>query len=104
MAQPSTSRNAGTLTHIYVRDTQDGFLRPCWATGRELYCGMCRKGTIKPEVGEVCPICSSIVERVLANSLECAPQPATRSEDCCTCVEPWCTHGEFFAADAEAAS
>jgi hypothetical protein len=104
MAQPSISWNARTLTHIYVRDTQEGFLRPCWATGRELYCGMCMKGTIKPEVGEVCPICSSIVERILDNSSECAPRPATRPEDCCMCVEHSPTHGECFAADTKAAS
>jgi hypothetical protein len=103
LAQPSISRNTRTLTHIYVRDKQEGYLRPCWATGRELYCGMCRQGTIQPEVGEVCPICSSIVERILGNSSEGALQPATRTEGCCLCVEYPCTPGECFAADAKAA-
>lgn len=52
------------LTHIYVRDAQKGFVRPCWSSGSELYCGMCMRGEVQAVVGSVCPICSSTVERV----------------------------------------
>lgn len=65
MSQDHNSQTEMTLTHIYVRDAQKGFVRPCWATGTEVYCGMCMKGTIEPVVGAVCPICSSTVERIL---------------------------------------
>ena len=55
-----------TLTHIYVRDAQKGFLRPCWSTGAEIYCGMCMRGAVEAKVGASCPVCASVVERILA--------------------------------------
>jgi hypothetical protein len=42
MTQRSTFQIEKILTHIYVRDAQTGFVRPCWATDTEVYCGMCR--------------------------------------------------------------
>jgi hypothetical protein len=54
-----------TLTHIYVRDAQKAFVRPCWTSGGEVYCGMCMRGEVSAEVGSVCPICGSTVERIL---------------------------------------
>jgi hypothetical protein len=65
MAKSSTSQAEKKLTHIYVRDAKKAFVRPCWTTGAEVYCGMCMTGTIQSVVGEVCPICSSTVERIL---------------------------------------
>jgi len=65
MSRGSNSQIERTLTHIYVRDDQKDFVRPCWATDTEVYCGMCMRGTIQPVVGAVCPICSSTVERIL---------------------------------------
>ena len=55
MARISTSRTERTLTHIYVRDSQKGFVRPCWSSREAIYCGTCLKGTVQPVVGEVCP-------------------------------------------------
>jgi hypothetical protein len=72
-----------TLTHIYVRDAQKGFVRPCWATSpKEVYCGMCMRSTIQPMVGAVCPICSSTVERILEVALGGTPKPTRRRADC----------------------
>jgi hypothetical protein len=65
MKRPSTSQSAKTLTHIYVRDSRTGFVRPCWASGVEVYCGVCQQGRILPVVGEACPICASTVARIL---------------------------------------
>jgi hypothetical protein len=65
MAHADPSQTLKTLTHIYVRDTQKGFVRPCWAAGMEIYCGMCMRGKVEPVVGVVCPICASRVERIL---------------------------------------
>jgi hypothetical protein len=82
------SQTAKTLTHIYVRDAQKGFVRPCWSTVSEVYCGMCMRGIVQPVVGAVCPICSSTVERIL----EVAPggkfpNPPRKSKDCWLRVE-----------------
>jgi len=65
MPHPSISKYEKRLTHIYVRDTQKGVVRPCWIAGTKLYCGICMTGTLQPVIGEVCPICSGIVERIL---------------------------------------
>jgi hypothetical protein len=54
-----------TLTHIYVRDAQKAFVRACWRSGNDIYCGMCMRATIQPVIEEVCPICASTVERIL---------------------------------------
>jgi hypothetical protein len=54
-----------TLTHIYVRDPQKGFLRPCWSTGTQIFCGMCMRGAVEATLGASCPICASVVERIL---------------------------------------
>ena len=54
-----------TLTHIYVRDAQKGFLRPCWSDGAEIYCGMCMRGAVEATVGASCSVCASVVERIL---------------------------------------
>jgi hypothetical protein len=82
MAQLSTSQTEKTLTHIYVRDAQKGFVRPCWANGAEVYCGMCMRGVVQPVVGAICPICSSTVERIF----EVAPggrfNPRPKRRDC----------------------
>ena len=64
-----------TLTHIYVRDAQKAFLRPCWRSGNDVYCGMCMRWKIQPVVGTVCKICSSTVERVLEVVSGGATQP-----------------------------
>jgi hypothetical protein len=80
MAQLTTSPK--TLTHVYVRDAQKGFVRPCWASGAELYCGMCLRGTVQPAIGEVCPICSSTVERILEVAPGGAPRLARKRKDC----------------------
>jgi hypothetical protein len=82
MANTFTSQTEKTLTHIYVRDAQKGFVRPCWATGAELYCGMCMRGTIQPVIGAVCPICSSTVERILEVASGGTPKPARKRRDC----------------------
>jgi hypothetical protein len=82
MAQPQLSPNEKTLTHIYVRDAQKGFVRPCWLSGTEVYCGMCMRGTVQPAVGEVCPICSSTVERILEVATGGAPRVARKRKDC----------------------
>jgi hypothetical protein len=82
MANTFTSHTEKTLTHIYVRDAQNGFVRPCWATGTELYCGMCMRGTIQPVIGAVCPICSSTVERILEVAPGGAPKPVCKRRDC----------------------
>jgi hypothetical protein len=82
MAQPQLSPNEKTLTHIYVRDAQKGFVRPCWSSGTEVYCGMCMRGTVQPVVGEVCPICSSTVERILEVATGGAPRVARKHKDC----------------------
>jgi hypothetical protein len=65
MAQPSSLRNTRILTHIYVRDSKTGFIRPCWANGVEIYCGVCQEGVIRPAVGAACPKCASTVARIL---------------------------------------
>jgi hypothetical protein len=99
MARISTSQTEKTLTHIYVRDTQKRFVRPCWATRREIYCGMCLRGTIQPAVGEVCPICSSTVERILEDAPDGAPQEADRPRDCRMRMDVECfTPDAMFAA------
>jgi hypothetical protein len=95
MAQSSISHNENTLTHIYVRDAQKGFVRPCWANGTELYCGMCMRGTVKPVVGEVCPICSSTVERILEVTPGGTPKLARKRKDCSIRVEH---HESHFAS------
>jgi len=74
MARNDASQVERTLTHIYVRDAQTGFVRPCWAIGAQVYCGICMRGRIEPSVGEACPICFSTVERIL----EVAPGGATK--------------------------
>lgn len=53
------------LTHIYVRDAQKGFLRPCWASGHEIQCGVCMRAVVQAEIGSRCPVCSSTVEQIL---------------------------------------
>jgi hypothetical protein len=65
MAEPPTKRKTKTLTHIYVRDSKTGFIRPCWANGVEVYCGVCQEGVIRAVVGEACPKCASTVARIL---------------------------------------
>ncbi len=65
MPQSSNAHPEKSLTHIYVRDAQKAFLRPCWRSGNDVYCGMCMRSIIKPVIGTVCKICSSTVERVL---------------------------------------
>ena len=82
MAQISTSQSEKTLTHIYVRDAQKGFVRPCWSAGAELYCGMCMRGAVQPVVGAVCPICSSTVERILEVTPGGAPRISPKRKDC----------------------
>ncbi len=82
MANTFTSQTEKTLTHIYVRDAQKGFVRPCWASGTELYCGMCMRGAIQPVIGAVCPICSSTVERIMEVAPGGAPKPARKRGDC----------------------
>jgi len=96
MAQLSTSQNERTLTHIYVRDAQKGFVRPCWATKKEVYCGMCLRGRIQPVVGEVCPICSSTVERILEVAKAGALKPADKLNDCRMRMERQHSHVECF--------
>lgn len=76
MARISASRTERTLTHIYVRDSQKRFVRPCWSTREAIYCGTCLKGTVQAVVGEVCSNCSSTVERILAVA------PANKIRDC----------------------
>lgn len=63
--QHQSNSQPKALTHVYVRDSQKGFIRACWSSGEELYCGMCMRGTVAAEVGNTCPICSSTVERIL---------------------------------------
>jgi hypothetical protein len=82
MAKTFASQPEKTLTHVYVRDAQKGFVRPCWATGTELYCGMCMRGTIQPAIGAVCPICSSTVERILEVTPGGSPKLARKRGDC----------------------
>jgi len=79
MLQGSNSQIKRTLTHIYVRDSQRGFVRPCWATDTEVYCGMCMRGTIQRVVGAVCSICSSTVERILEVGPGGASEPAIKA-------------------------
>jgi hypothetical protein len=81
MAQRNLSLNERALTHIYVRDVQKHFIRPCWSNGSEVYCGMCMKGTVKPAVGAVCPECSSRVERILESERGDAA-PARKGNHC----------------------
>jgi hypothetical protein len=87
MTQRANSQTERTLTHIYVRDAHNGFVRPCWATDTEVYCGMCMRGTIQPVVGAVCPICSSTVERILEVAPGRASEPARKGKDCSNRVE-----------------
>jgi len=82
MRQTQLSRNEKTLTHIYVRDAQKGFVRPCWSAGAEVFCGMCMRGTVQPVVGEVCPICSSTVERILEVATGGKPRVSLKRKDC----------------------
>jgi len=70
-----------TLTHIYVRDAQKGFLRPCWSTGAEIYCGMCMRGAVEAKVGASCPVCASVVERILEVELGGAPRLGHRRRE-----------------------
>ncbi len=78
--QPTSQEK--TLTHIYVRDAQKGFVRPCWASGSEVYCGMCMRGEVRAEVGYVCPICSSTVERILEITPGGTPKLGRRGKGC----------------------
>jgi len=71
-----------TLTHVYVRDSQKGFVRPCWAAGEVLYCGMCMRGEVHAELGSVCPVCSSTVERILEVADGGSPKFIPRHRDC----------------------
>jgi hypothetical protein len=82
MARISASRTERILTHIYVRDSQKRFVRPCWSTKEAIYCGTCLKGTVQPVVGEICTNCSSTVERVLEVA------PADKLRDCRMPMEP----------------
>jgi len=70
-----------TLTHIYVRDAQKGFLRPCWSTGTEIYCGMCMRGAVEDKIGASCPVCSSVVERILEVEQGGAPRLGRRRRE-----------------------
>jgi hypothetical protein len=79
MTHRANSQTEKTLTHIYVRDAQKGFVRPCWATDTEVYCGRCMRGTIQPVVGAVCPLCSSTVERILEMRREARPNLFARA-------------------------
>ena len=81
MSQVPNSHTERTLTHIYVRDAQNGFVRPCWATDTEVYCGMCMRGTIQPVVGAVCPACSSTMDRILKVAPGGASGPARKGKD-----------------------
>jgi hypothetical protein len=87
LTQRANSQTERTLTHIYVRDAQKGFVRPCWAADTEVYCGMCMCGAIQPVVGAVCPICSSTVERILELAPGGASEPARKGKDCSNHVE-----------------
>lgn len=60
-----TNPQPKSLTHIYVRDAHKGFVRPCWTSGQELYCGICMEGLVEAEIGSVCPLCESVVERII---------------------------------------
>jgi hypothetical protein len=60
-----TNSQVKSLTHIYMRDAEKGFLRPCWAEGREIYCGVCMKGVVQAVTGASCPNCKSKVEQIL---------------------------------------
>ena len=82
MAQLSNFQTEKTLTHIYVRDAQKSFVRPCWSTGTEVYCGMCMRGIVQPVVGAVCPICSSTVERILEVAPGGSPKLARKWKNC----------------------
>ncbi len=77
-SQPQTK----TLTHIYVRDAQQGFVRPCWASGPELYCGMCMRGVVRAELGATCPVCSSTVERILEVTEGGTPKFTRQRREC----------------------
>jgi hypothetical protein len=90
MAHTDPSQTLKTLTHIYVRDAQKGFVRPCWAAGTELYCGMCMRGKVESVVGAVCPICSSTVERVLHVAPGGATKPVRRRKNCLSGEGPQC--------------
>jgi hypothetical protein len=61
---PNSARER-TITHIYVRDAQNHYLRPCWSDGAQIYCGMCLLAVIKPQVDAVCSSCFSRVDRIL---------------------------------------
>jgi hypothetical protein len=82
MAQLSNSQTEKTLTHIYVRDAQKSFVRPCWSTGTEVYCGMCMRGIVQPVIGAICPICSGTVERILEVAPGGKPTPARKRKNC----------------------
>jgi hypothetical protein len=82
MAQRNLSPNERALTHIYVRDLQKHFIRPCWSKGSEVYCGICMTGTVQPIVGAVCPECSSRVERILESEREDAARPVRKGNHC----------------------
>jgi hypothetical protein len=71
-----------TLTHIYVRDAQKGFVRPCWSSGGVVYCGMCMRGEVQAETGSVCPICASTVERILEVADGDSPKFTRRRNAC----------------------
>jgi hypothetical protein len=81
MVTTFTSQPERTLTHIYVRDAQKAFIRPCWTAGTEVYCGMCMRSAIQPVVGEVCPVCSSTVERILEVVSGGVTRPARQRRD-----------------------
>lgn len=76
MSATSATYTGKSITHVYVRDAQKAFLRPCWRSEEELYCGMCMRATIRPVVGEVCPTCGSTVERILEIVTGGTPKPA----------------------------
>lgn len=65
MASVPAPQSGKSITHIYVRDAQNAFVRPCWRAPEGLYCGMCMRGIIEPVLGAECPVCSSTVERIM---------------------------------------
>jgi hypothetical protein len=82
-----TNPQLKTLTHIYVRDAKSGFLRPCWASGRQILCGVCMSmnGVVQPEIGSRCPVCSSTVEHILRSDHGRIPDIPPASHDSAEC-------------------
>jgi hypothetical protein len=98
MARISASQTERTLTHIYVRDSRKGFVRPCWSVQEAIYCGTCLKGTVQPVVGAVCTICSSTVERILQAA------PSDKLRDCRMHLEPLLSHADYRYPDVISAA